>query len=78
MRVLNILLVLLLFLTIMQAQPNLGARVLNMENNPLRLESLSKGPVTPSGPSGCTYISGSGGTRCPLKEMNVVGITKHY
>ncbi|KAK7391339.1 hypothetical protein VNO78_19754 [Psophocarpus tetragonolobus] len=75
MRVLNVVLVLLMFLTIMQAQPNLGARVLN---NPLRLESLSKGPAPPSGPSGCTYIPGSGGAHCPLKEMNVPGIAKHH
>ncbi|KAF5775684.1 hypothetical protein HanRHA438_Chr00c21g0852361 [Helianthus annuus] len=33
--------------------------------NKLVLQSLPKGQVSPSGPSGCTYIPGSGGPPCP-------------
>lgn len=74
MRVFNIVLILLLVLTIMYVRPSLGGRVLNMEKwKELRLQALDKGPVTPSGPSGCSFISGSGGTHCPIKEMNVAG-----
>ncbi|KHN24896.1 hypothetical protein glysoja_028742, partial [Glycine soja] len=69
-RVLNIILVLFLLLIIVHVQPNLGTRVLNMENNPLRLQSLNKSPIHPSRPYGCTYILGFGGMHCPVKEMN--------
>ena len=34
------------------------------------LESLQKGPVAPSGRSGCTYVSKNPGPRCPLNERN--------
>lgn len=78
MRVLNIVLVVLLLLTIMHVEPNFGGRILKMEKKELRLQSLDKGPVPPSGPSGCTYIPGSGGTNCPVKEMNVAGNPKMY
>ncbi|KAG4981703.1 hypothetical protein JHK87_026452 [Glycine soja] len=73
MRVLNIILVLFVLLTIVHVKQNMAARVLNMENIPLRLQSLNKGPVPPSGPSGCTYIPGSGSTHCPAKKMNGTG-----
>ncbi|KAG4908303.1 hypothetical protein JHK86_056787 [Glycine max] len=54
-------------------KPNLAVRVLNMKEQ-LNLMSLDKGPVTPSGPSTCTYIPGTGGKNCPpLEEMNVAG-----
>ena len=75
MRTLNIVLLLLL-LTIMYVRPNHGVRVLNMKE--LRLQALDKGPVAPSGPSGCTFIPGSGGTHCPIEEMNVAGHVKHH
>lgn len=39
----------------------------------LILQSLQKGPVTPPGGSGCTFIPGNGGSGCPVKEMNVAG-----
>lgn len=78
MRVLNVALALLLLLTIMHVQPNLAGRVLNIEKNQLRLQSLDKGPVPPSGPSGCSYIPGSGGTNCLVKEMNVAGDVTHH
>lgn len=73
MKVLNIILVVLLLLTIMHVRPNLGGRVLNIQKKQLRLQALDKGPVPPSGPSGCTFIPGSGGTNCPVKEMNFAG-----
>ncbi|KAF5193422.1 hypothetical protein FRX31_016991 [Thalictrum thalictroides] len=34
-------------------------------------ESLQRGPVPPSGPSGCTYIPGSGGPSCPIQGKKV-------
>ncbi|KAK2455729.1 hypothetical protein P8452_02832 [Trifolium repens] len=74
MKVLNVILALILFLTIAHVEPNIATRVLNTKNKylQLRLQSLDKGPVPPSGPSGCTFIPGSGGTKCPpLNEMNV-------
>ncbi|KAJ0937994.1 hypothetical protein HanRHA438_Chr03g0148051 [Helianthus annuus] len=51
-----------------------GSRVLHLKNgdfidlrspNMFVFQSLPKGPVPPSGPSGCTYIPGSGGPHCP-------------
>ncbi|CAK9143558.1 unnamed protein product [Ilex paraguariensis] len=38
------------------------------------LQSLQRGPVPPSGPSGCTNIPGSGGPNCPIKQMNFAGV----
>ncbi|KAK7819857.1 hypothetical protein CFP56_039501 [Quercus suber] len=35
-----------------------------------RLQSLQRGPVAPSGPSGCTYIPGTNGPGCPVNEMH--------
>ncbi|GFZ08765.1 hypothetical protein Acr_20g0005730 [Actinidia rufa] len=40
----------------------------------INLESLEKGPVPPSGPSGCTNIPGMGGPTCPsVQGMNYAG-----
>ncbi|KAF9608932.1 hypothetical protein IFM89_012100 [Coptis chinensis] len=36
-------------------------------------ESLQKGPIPPSGPSGCTYIPGNGGPSCHIKGKMVAG-----
>ncbi|KAI4317972.1 hypothetical protein L6164_025792 [Bauhinia variegata] len=47
--------VLLLLLTLMHVQPNQAGRLLSKEKQ-LKLESLDKGPVPPSGPSTCTYV----------------------
>ncbi|KAK7344583.1 hypothetical protein VNO77_14360 [Canavalia gladiata] len=76
MRVLNIILVLLLLLTIMHVQPNLAGRVLNIEKKQLILQSLDKGPIPPSGPSGCTFIPNTGGTPCPVGH-SVAVTTQH-
>ncbi|KAL3506059.1 hypothetical protein ACH5RR_031441 [Cinchona calisaya] len=60
-------------------QPGQATRVLHgqekelMEKAQILLQSLPKGPVPPSDPSGCTYIPGSGGTGCPIKQMNFAG-----
>ncbi|XP_014628042.1 protein PIN-LIKES 3 [Glycine max] len=73
MKVLEFILALILVLAVVHVQPNLAVRVLNMKEQ-LNLMSLDKGPVTPSGPSTCTYIPGTGGKNCPpLEEMNVAG-----
>ncbi|TKY51844.1 hypothetical protein E2542_SST23363 [Spatholobus suberectus] len=78
MKVLNFILALILVLAVVHVQPNLAGRVLNMKEQ-LNLISLDKGHVTPSGPSTCTYIPGSGGKNCPpVKEMNVAGNAQHY
>lgn len=72
MKILNVVLALILLITIAYVKPNIATRVLNTKNK-LQLQSLDKGPVTPSGPSGCTFTPGSGGTNCPVKEMNFAG-----
>ena len=41
--------------------------------NNVRLEALPRGDVPPSGPSGCTYIPGSGGSGCPINQRNFAG-----
>ncbi|KAI9087440.1 hypothetical protein K1719_030580 [Acacia pycnantha] len=70
-------LLLLLLLTLLHVQQNQGGRILEGEKR-LWLQSLEKGPVPPSGPSGCTFIPGTGGNRCPpVNEMNVAGNAFH-
>lgn len=39
----------------------------------ISVNSLQRGPVPPSGPSGCTHIPGSGGIGCPIDEMHFAG-----
>lgn len=41
--------------------------------NNVRLEVLPKGEVPPSGPSGCTYIPGTGGSNCPIGARHFAG-----
>ncbi|MED6131601.1 hypothetical protein PIB30_011203 [Stylosanthes scabra] len=78
MRVLKIVLALFLLLSIVHVQPNQAIRVMNMKKQLGLMETLDKGPVPPSGPSSCTFIPGSGGTRCPpVNEMNVAGNVRH-
>ncbi|KAJ4722618.1 putative Transmembrane protein [Melia azedarach] len=75
MGLLNIILAALVII-LLHTQPCKAARVLPGEiflKNELRLQSLQQGPVTPPGGSSCTYIPGTGGHGCPVKEMNVAG-----
>uniref|UniRef100_A0A5B7BLJ4 Uncharacterized protein n=1 Tax=Davidia involucrata TaxID=16924 RepID=A0A5B7BLJ4_DAVIN len=71
--------VLAVFLVLLCVQPYKASRILNGEEwwtkkgDNIVLQSLQKGPVTPSDPSGCTNIPGGGGTSCPIKEMNFAG-----
>ncbi|KAJ8558060.1 hypothetical protein K7X08_004826 [Anisodus acutangulus] len=52
-----------------------GVNGLLHEKELMRLQSLQRGPVPPSGPSGCTNIPGSSGSGCPLNvnEMHFAG-----
>lgn len=52
-----------------------AARMLHGGKEVILLESLQKGDVPPSGPSGCTQIpGGSGGSGgCPINEMHFAG-----
>ncbi|KAK9083340.1 hypothetical protein Scep_029811 [Stephania cephalantha] len=43
------------------------------KRNSVVIESLPRGPVRPSGPSGCTYIPGRGGPKCPLIGNKIAG-----
>lgn len=77
MRNLNIALVLSLSM-LLCFQLSKSSRLLHDESKTLQgkgdfANSLEKGPVPPSGPSGCTNIPGSGGNGCPIKEMHFTG-----
>ncbi|PWA62028.1 hypothetical protein CTI12_AA365330 [Artemisia annua] len=73
MKSFSIVCVFLALLLLVYTNPIEAGRVLHMKNgftdlknaNFLVFQSLPKGPVTPSGPSGCTYIPGSNGRPCP-------------
>ncbi|KAL5784759.1 hypothetical protein ACOSQ2_007151 [Xanthoceras sorbifolium] len=65
-------LLLLLFVVHTQVQPCKAGRVL-ANKELVGLQSLQKAPVTPPGSSGCTFIPGTGGSACPVKEMNFAG-----
>ncbi|QCE07673.1 hypothetical protein DEO72_LG9g2693 [Vigna unguiculata] len=73
MKVLNFILALIFFLAVVDVEPNLAIRVLNMMEQPSLVSVEDKGPVPPSGPSTCTYIPRTGGKNCPPFEeiMNV-------
>ncbi|OVA05286.1 hypothetical protein BVC80_441g26 [Macleaya cordata] len=66
----TVIVLLLLFLSTYPCEA--AGRVLHEKNRlvdiRLGLESLQRGPISPSGPSGCTNIPGSGGTDCPIKN----------
>ncbi|KAK4718567.1 hypothetical protein R3W88_016905 [Solanum pinnatisectum] len=72
----NLLVFLTLIVLIMFFQPGKGTRLLH-EKDLMNLQSLQRGPVPSSGPSGCTNIpgnSGSGSGNCPLiNEMHFAG-----
>ncbi|KAH6808974.1 transmembrane protein [Perilla frutescens var. frutescens] len=77
MRNLNITLVLAVSI-LLCFQIGKSSRLLHDETKTLSekgifVNSLEKGPVPPSGPSGCTNIPGSGGSGCPIKEMHFAG-----
>jgi hypothetical protein len=66
MRHLNLLLAVTAVVFLMNMHTEEGFRVMEEEgtNKDLLVESLQKGPVPPSAPSGCTYIPGRGGAPC--------------
>jgi hypothetical protein len=72
MRPLNIVLAMLLLLFLLHVQLYEASRPLHAEED-VRLQSLQRGNVPPSGASGCTYIPGTGGPGCPVKEMHYAG-----
>ncbi|OVA14681.1 hypothetical protein BVC80_1817g27 [Macleaya cordata] len=49
-----------------------------MMKRELVLQSLPRGPPTPSGPSGCSNIPGGGGPNCPINQMNFAGNVLHH
>ena len=69
---LNIVLAALVLLSSTLEPCNLAyARVLKDAVDPSSLLVSLNGPVTPSGPSGCTFVPGGGGSGgCPLKEKH--------
>ncbi|EXB55555.1 hypothetical protein L484_017428 [Morus notabilis] len=81
MGLLNIALAILLLLVLVHSEQSSASRVLNdhkeglvkEEKLGLGFQSLPRGPVPPSGSSGCTYIPGSGGPNCPLGEKHYAG-----
>ncbi|KAL4643423.1 hypothetical protein ACB092_02G091200 [Castanea dentata] len=77
MRLLNKVLAVLLVLFLLQhvqIQSCKASRLLykggELLHKGLGLQSLQRGPVAPSGPSGCTYIPGTNGPGCPVNEMH--------
>lgn len=78
MGLLNIVLAMLLLLFLLNVQLYNASRPLYEEgelflNKDIRLQSLQRGDVPSSGASGCTYIPGTGGPGCPVKEMHYAG-----
>lgn len=76
----SLILAALLLALLTLSQPCKATRVLHEElllNKDIQVQSLQKGPVTPPGGSGCTYIPGTSGPGCPVKEMNVAGDVFH-
>ncbi|KAM3308883.1 hypothetical protein P3S67_010627 [Capsicum chacoense] len=63
-----------LIVLIVCVQPGKGTRLL-YEKELMNLQSLQRGPVPPSGPSGCTNIPGNvgSGSGCPFSEMHFAG-----
>ncbi|CAI9762711.1 unnamed protein product [Fraxinus pennsylvanica] len=78
MRHLNCIVLVVVLVILLCVQPGKSSRLLNDQETRLKkrglfLHALQKGPVPPSGPSGCTNIPGSGGPGCPIKEMHFAG-----
>lgn len=70
----NLLVFVALIVLIVSVQPCKGTRLLH-EKEFINLQSLQRGPVPSSGPSGCTNIPGNtgSGSGCPLNEMHFAG-----
>lgn len=70
----NLLVFLALIILIVSIQPSKGTRLLH-EKDLMNLQSLQRGSVPSSGPSGCTNIPGNtgSGSGCPLNEMHFAG-----
>lgn len=69
MRLILSTIIVLVLLYHVHVQPCKAGRVLHEERElkmNIVLQSLQRGPVPPSGPSGCTNIPGSSGPNCPL------------
>lgn len=73
MGVLNIVLPVAVLLLLFHVRPYTASRILYGQETEIFLESLERGPVPPSGSSGCTYIPGGGGPNCPVQEMHFAG-----
>lgn len=73
---LNIALAAFLLLSL-HVQTYQASRILSgdLYSKELVLQSLPRGPVPPSGASGCTHIPNTGGPSCPntVNTMNVAG-----
>ncbi|KAI5649404.1 hypothetical protein M9H77_35409 [Catharanthus roseus] len=71
--------VLIIFVLLFVQLGFISSRVLKSEEelmkkmHNIRLQALPKGDVPPSGPSGCTYIPGSGGSGCPINARHYAG-----
>ncbi|PON53260.1 hypothetical protein PanWU01x14_203730 [Parasponia andersonii] len=79
MGILNTTLAVVLLISLLHFEPSRASRVLYEHHHEeglimkgLEFQSLPRGPVPPSGPSGCTYIPGSGGSNCQLGEKHYV------
>lgn len=79
MKILRITLAMAILLFLLQLQPNVAGRTLHEKLTmvrrrelelKLKLQSLQRVSVPPSGPSGCTFIPGTNGPGCPLKERH--------
>ncbi|CAN1176669.1 hypothetical protein LINPERHAP2_LOCUS32662 [Linum perenne] len=60
----------LVVVLLMGCRPTAAARPLMR----LNIQSLQRGPVTPSKPSPCGHVPGRGSGRCTLSGMNVAGV----
>ncbi|MBA0715293.1 hypothetical protein Golax_014196 [Gossypium laxum] len=65
----------LLVLSLLVAWIQVGA--MRPLDGDLVVQSLPRGPVTPSGPNPCTNIPGRGGGVCKLGVINVAGNVMH-
>lgn len=75
MRALHLALAMAVILFLLQLQPNVAGRILHekqamVRGTELKLQSLQRVSIPPSGPSGCTFIPGTNGPGCPLNERH--------